>query len=128
MLRGLRVLRVVRRGALDLRRTALPMVVAAILLGGTCVALSSAPAAAATSAGRTLALSANGQWPGVGKICEPGPGGASSVRGVGGKTINIAVFNDAASSIQDSKWSSSNSPRPSRRGATLRGGSTGVTS
>jgi hypothetical protein len=30
----------------------------------------------------------------VGKICEPGPGGASSVRGVGNKTINIAVFND----------------------------------
>jgi hypothetical protein len=89
----------VRRG-LDLRRTALPMVVAAVLLGGTCVALSSTSAAAATSAGRTLALSANGQWPGVGKICEPGPGGASSVRGVGGKTINIAVFNDAASSIQ----------------------------
>jgi hypothetical protein len=35
----------------------------------------------------------------VGKICEPGPGGASSVRGVGSKTINIAVFNDAANTI-----------------------------
>jgi hypothetical protein len=38
-------------------------------------------------------------WPGVGKICEPGPGGASSVRGVGSKTINIAVFNDASNTI-----------------------------
>jgi len=42
----------------------------------------------------------SGVWPGVGKICEPGPGGASSVRGVGVKTINIAVFNDAASTIE----------------------------
>ena len=41
----------------------------------------------------------SGVWPGVGKICEPGPGGASSVRGVGTKTINIAVFNDAANTI-----------------------------
>jgi hypothetical protein len=38
--------------------------------------------------------------PGVGKICEPGPGGASSVRGVSAKTIHIAVFNDAANTIQ----------------------------
>jgi len=37
----------------------------------------------------------SGVWPGVGKICEPGSGGASSVRGVGAKTINIAEFNDA---------------------------------
>ena len=42
----------------------------------------------------------NGVWPGVGKICEPGPGGASSVRGVSPKTINIAVFNDAANTIE----------------------------
>ena len=42
----------------------------------------------------------NGTWPGVGKICEPGAGGASSVRGVGDKTINIAVFNDAANTIE----------------------------
>jgi ABC-type branched-subunit amino acid transport system substrate-binding protein len=38
-------------------------------------------------------------WPGVGKICEPGSGGASTVRGVTAKTINIAVFNDAANTI-----------------------------
>ena len=45
-------------------------------------------------------LKTDGVWPGVGKICEPGAGGASSVRGVGSKTINIAVFNDAANTIQ----------------------------
>ena len=45
-------------------------------------------------------VATNGVWPGVGKICEPGPGGASSVRGVGSKTINIAVFNDAANTIE----------------------------
>ena len=96
------MLRVLRRGVLDLRRTALPLAVAAVMLAGTCVALSSTTAAAATSASRTLASSVatNGEWPGVGKICEPGPGGASSVRGVGAKTINIAVFNDAANTIE----------------------------
>ena len=51
---------------------------------------------------RTLSASSapDGVWPGVGKICEPGAGGASSVRGVSPKTINIAVFNDAASTIE----------------------------
>ncbi|MDR3647707.1 MAG: hypothetical protein P4L20_01345, partial [Acidimicrobiales bacterium] len=75
---------------------------ATVMVAGTYVALSSTTAAAATSASRTLASSVatNGEWPGVGKICEPGPGGASSVRGVGSKTINIAVFNDAANTVE----------------------------
>ena len=75
---------------------------ATVMVAGTYVALSSTTAAAATSASRTLSSSAatNGVWPGVGKICEPGPGGASSVRGVGSKTINIAVFNDAANTVE----------------------------
>jgi hypothetical protein len=74
----------------------------AIIAVAALVAVSSTTAAAATSASRTLSSSAasSGVWPGVGKICEPGPGGASSVRGVGDKTINIAVFNDAANTIQ----------------------------
>lgn len=39
----------------------------------------------------------NGVWPGVGKICGPGPGGATpTTRGVAAKSVNIAVFNDAA--------------------------------
>ena len=67
---------------------------ATMMFAGTYVALSSTTAAAATSAS-----SSSGVWPGVGKICEPGPGGASSVRGVGTKTINIAVFNDASNTI-----------------------------
>jgi len=75
---------------------------AAIIAATTFVALSSTTAAATTSASRTLSSGAasSGVWPGVGKICEPGPGGASTVRGVGDKTINIAVFNDAANTIQ----------------------------
>ena len=75
---------------------------ATLMVAGTCVALWSSTATAATSASRTLSSSTSpsGVWPGVGKICEPGPGGASSVRGVGAKTINIAVFNDAANTIE----------------------------
>jgi Periplasmic binding protein len=74
---------------------------AIIAVAGAFVAASSATAGAATSASRTLSSSASstGVWPGVGKICEPGAGGASTVRGVGNKTINIAVFNDAANTI-----------------------------
>ena len=90
------------KGLAELRKAALPLVLTTVMIAGTSVALSSTTAAAATSASRTLSSSAtpNGVWPGVGKICEPGPGGASSVRGVGSKTINIAVFNDAANTIE----------------------------
>jgi Periplasmic binding protein len=77
-----------------LGKSALPMVMATVILAGTSVALSSTTAAASMSAS-----SASGVWPGVGKICEPGPGGASTVRGVTAKTINIASFNDAANTI-----------------------------
>src|SRR5580693_8838825 len=90
------------KGLIDLRRSALPLAMATLMVAGTYVALTSTTAAAATSGSRTLASSVptNGVWPGVGKICEPGPGGASSVRGVSSKTINIAVFNDAANTVQ----------------------------
>lgn len=69
---------------------------------GLFLALSSATSGAATSTSGdpTPSVATNGEWPGVGKICEPGPGGASSVRGVGDKTINIAEFNDAANTIE----------------------------
>ena len=89
------------KGLIKLRRPALPLAMATMMVAGTYVTLSSTTAAAATSASRTELSSAptNGVWPGVGKICEPGPGGASSVRGVSPKTINIAVFNDAANTI-----------------------------
>ena len=90
------------KGLIDLRRTALPLATATLILAAMFVSLSSAATGAATSSSRVLASSVptNGVWPGVGKICEAGPGGASSVRGVGAKTINIAVFNDAANTIE----------------------------
>jgi Periplasmic binding protein len=82
------------KASCKLGKSALPMVMATVILAGTSIALTSTTAAASTSAS-----SAGGVWPGVGKICEPGPGGASTVRGVTAKTINIAVFNDAANTI-----------------------------
>jgi Periplasmic binding protein len=89
-----------RMRSIKLRKSALPMAMATIIVAGTSVVLSSTTAAASGSVIRTLSSSAsNGVWPGVGKICEPGPGGASKVRGVGSKTIKIAVFNDAANTI-----------------------------
>ncbi|HEY6428780.1 MAG TPA: ABC transporter substrate-binding protein [Acidimicrobiales bacterium] len=90
------------RSPVDLGRAALPLVMTTVMLVGTSVALSSTTAGAATATGRVVASSvtANGEWPGVGKICEAGPGGASSVRGVGDKTINIAEFNDASNTVE----------------------------
>jgi hypothetical protein len=82
------------KGLRKLQRSVLPLATATLMIAGTYVAASSTTAAAATSAS-----SSSGVWPGVGKICEPGSGGASSVRGVGAKTINIAVFNDASNTI-----------------------------
>ena len=80
-----------------LRQIVLPLAIAIVTLGGACVAFTPGTSSAAVVA--TRSLKTNGIWPGVGKICEPGPGGASSVRGVGPKSINIAVFNDAANTI-----------------------------
>src|SRR6202522_4356937 len=88
------VVRVICNGFRRLQRSVLPLATAAMMIVGTSIALSSTTASAATSAS-----SSSGVWPGVGKICEPGPGGASTVRGVGSKSINIAVFNDAANTI-----------------------------
>ena len=82
------------KGLVQLRKSALPLAIATTMIAGTYVAAASTTAAAATSAS-----SSSGVWPGVGKVCEPGSGGASSVRGVGTKTINVAVFNDASNTI-----------------------------
>jgi hypothetical protein len=88
------------QGIIRLRKSALSLTMATMTIAGTYVAASSTAASAATSASRTLASSAaSGVWPGVGKICEPGSGGSSTVRGVTAKTINIAVFNDAANTV-----------------------------
>jgi ABC-type branched-subunit amino acid transport system substrate-binding protein len=90
------------KGSGNFRKTALPLAMATMMVAWIFVALSPATAGAATSASRTLSAStsSNGVWPGVGKICEAGPGGASSVRGVGSKTINIAEFNDASNTVE----------------------------
>jgi hypothetical protein len=85
---------VISKGLRKLQSSVLPLAMATMMIVGTSIALSSTTAGAATSAS-----SSSGVWPGVGKICEPGPGGTSSVRGVGNKTVNIAVFNDAANTI-----------------------------
>jgi hypothetical protein len=92
----------VGRRLVDLCRAALPLAIAIVMLVTTTEAPFSVTARAATLADRqlTLRVPTNGEWPGVGKICEPGPGGASSVRGVGDKTINIAEFNDASNTVE----------------------------
>src|SRR6516162_5761396 len=64
---------------------------------GPAALVATSQAGASVSPARTLASSSpatNGEWPGVGKICESGAGGASSVRGVEANTIHIAVPND----------------------------------
>jgi Periplasmic binding protein len=45
-------------------------------------------------------LSSNGSWPGVGTICEKGPGGSSTVRGVSDKAIDIATFADPGNTVE----------------------------
>jgi hypothetical protein len=77
---------------IQVRKSMLALVIA--IFAGPSLALSSTTAVAATATSGS-----SGVWPGVGKICEPGPGGASSTRGVGAKSINIAVFNDASNTI-----------------------------
>ena len=84
----------ISRGLRTLHKSALPLAMTIMMIAGTSIALTSTTAGAATSAS-----SSSGVWPGVGKICEPGAGGSSSVRGVGTKDIKIAVENDASNTI-----------------------------
>ncbi len=85
-----------RKSFAEGRRAALSLSVATALLTGTLVGLVSAsPASVAGASGPPT----NGQWAGVGRICESGAGGSSSVRGVGPNAIHIAVFNDQSNSV-----------------------------
>jgi hypothetical protein len=68
---------------------------AVLLISTVALAGNSVASAAERSSGST-----SGVWPGVGQICGPGPGGASSVRGVSSKAIHVAVFTDAANTVQ----------------------------
>jgi hypothetical protein len=45
-------------------------------------------------------VSAQGTWPGVGTICGPGSGGASTTRGVSSKSIDVATFADPGNTVQ----------------------------
>ena len=52
-------------------------------------------AATASSSGTQNGhLTGDGTWPGLGTVCEHGPGGAATARGVGAHSINIATFAD----------------------------------
>jgi hypothetical protein len=85
-----------------LRRRTLAFVAVTSLVAGPAALAAVSPAGASVSPTHTLASSSpatNGEWPGVGKICESGAGGASTVRGVGTNTIHIAVPNDASNTI-----------------------------
>ena len=116
-------MRVFSQGLIRIRRAA-PLAMAIMIVAGTSVVVSSATAGASTSAS-----SSSGVWPGVGKICEPGSGGASTVRGVGSKTINIAVFNDASNTvIPGLEEEFPSKPKRSRTGATPPEASTGARS
>ncbi len=44
------------------------------------------------------ALLADGTWPGMGTVCENGPGGGATARGVGAHSIDIATFADPGNS------------------------------
>jgi ABC-type branched-subunit amino acid transport system substrate-binding protein len=80
-------------------RTAVPLTLAAIMAAATLLAAAGPPAGASEGSLRP-SLATNGVWPGVGKICEPGPGGASIERGVSTKTIHVAAFNDASNTVE----------------------------
>ncbi len=85
-----------------IRRRTLALAAATSMVAGPAALAAISPAGASVTPARTLASSSpatNGEWPGVGKICESGAGGASSVRGVGTNTIHIAVPNDASNTV-----------------------------
>jgi hypothetical protein len=85
-----------------IRTKTLAFVAVSSLVAGPVALVATSPAGASVTPTRTLASSSpatNGEWPGVGKICESGTGGASSVRGVGANTIHIAVPNDASNTV-----------------------------
>ena len=52
----------------------------------------------ASASGTGSHLTGDGTWPGLGTVCEHGPGGAATARGVGARSINIATFADPGSS------------------------------
>jgi ABC-type branched-subunit amino acid transport system substrate-binding protein len=76
-----------------------PLTLATIMAAATLL-LGLGSSAGASERSLESSLTTNGVWPGLGKICEPGPGGASTQRGVSDKAIHIAVFNDASNTAE----------------------------
>jgi Periplasmic binding protein len=70
----------------------------AALVGSSLAIVSIGGAGASTRA--TATATASGTWPGLGQICGKGAGGASTVRGVSDKAINIATFADPGNTVQ----------------------------
>ena len=62
-------------------------------------AMPAAVADGATAPARHASL-AHGTWPGIGTVCENGPGGGASARGVSAHSIDIATFADPANSAE----------------------------
>src|ERR1700722_12898393 len=77
-------------------RVALTLLVAVAVVAAACSNNRASTSQTVTSA----KVTSNGAWPGVGKICESGPGGTSTARGVSQGALHLAVFSDAGNSIQ----------------------------
>ena len=56
------------------------------------------PASGADGATAGDASLAHGTWPGIGTVCENGPGGGATARGVSAHSIDIATFADPGNS------------------------------
>ena len=70
---------------------ALGAVVASVTVSVGGVATASTPS---SSGAQSSHLTGDGTWPGLGTVCEHGPGGTATARGVGAHSINIATFAD----------------------------------
>jgi hypothetical protein len=90
---------VLRIGLVGRGRTAVPLTLAT-MLAAAALFVAASPPAGASEGSLKASLTTNGVWPGVGKICEAGPGGSSIERGVSSKTIHIAAFNDASNTAE----------------------------
>lgn len=71
--------------------------VVTVLVGGAGTA---APASTSGSGSVHSHFSDDGTWPGLGTVCERGPGGAATARGVGAHSINIATFADPGNTAE----------------------------
>jgi Periplasmic binding protein len=75
-------------------------VLASAALCGTLLVAETPASSSSTVLSTNTVLSNNGEWPGVGKICEHGAGGLATGRGVTSRAIDIAGFNDANNTVQ----------------------------